>query len=92
MSDELTVNPSNFSGLELARYVLGRLTNDQSSIEKIAKDFDRDKEFISGIIKFLKDIGWIQEDQNGSYQVTRKGQANTIVRKRPIVNFRTKSL
>jgi hypothetical protein len=78
-------------GLELARYVLGRLTNDKSSIETIAEDFDGDQEFISGVISFLKDIRWIREDLNGSYQVTRKGQANTIVRKRPTIYFRTQS-
>lgn len=26
--------------------------------------------FITGVIKFLKDIGWIKQDSNGIYQMT----------------------
>jgi hypothetical protein len=60
------------------KYVLGRLTNDQSNVERIAADFDDDKEFISGVVNFLKDIGWIKEDKDGSYEITRKGRVNTV--------------
>jgi predicted transcriptional regulator len=37
-----------------------------------------DKEFISGVVNFLKDVGWIKEDKDGSYEITRKGRANTV--------------
>ena len=60
------------------KYVLGRLTNDQSTVERIAADSDDDKEFISGVVNFLKDIGWIKEDKDGSYEITRKGRVNTV--------------
>ena len=35
-TDDQIVNTNSLSGLELAKYVLSRLTNDQNTIEKIA--------------------------------------------------------
>lgn len=88
MTDDQIVNTNSLSGLELAKYVLGRLTNDQNTIEKIAEDFDNNRKFISDVVDFLKDIGWIKQNQDGSYQVTRKGRTSTIKRERPTIYFR----
>ena len=49
------------SGLELAKYVLMRIADNQS-IEKISEDFDDDIQFIKGIVILLKDTGWIVQD------------------------------
>jgi hypothetical protein len=87
MANDQTIRTDCLSGLELAKYVVGRLTIDQSSTEKIAEDFDNDKNFISGVVDFLKDIGWVIQDRNGLYQVTRKGQTSTIIRVRPTIDF-----
>jgi phage regulator Rha-like protein len=88
VTNEHIVNTNELSGLELAKYVLGRLTNGQNTIEKIAEDFDNNKIFILEIVDFFKDIGWIKQDQNGSYKITKKDQTNTIIRERPTIDFR----
>jgi predicted transcriptional regulator len=51
-----------------------KLVNDHDNVEKIAVDFDDDKKFISEVVYFLADIGWIKEDRNGTYRMTRKGR------------------
>jgi hypothetical protein len=67
------INVDALSGLELSKHVLIRLTNDQESIERIAEYFDDDKKFILGVVDFLTDIGWIKQDKNGIYKMTRNG-------------------
>ncbi len=82
------INFDALSGLELAKHVLIRFTKDQESIERIAEDFDDDRKFILGVVDFLTDIEWIKQDKNGIYKMTRKGQTNTIRRKRQTLNFK----
>ena len=57
-------------GLELAKYILLRLVVHNESIERLAQDFDNDVRFINGVVKFLKDVGWIKQDSTGGYQMT----------------------
>ncbi|MGC1132970.1 MAG: hypothetical protein WA941_09105 [Nitrososphaeraceae archaeon] len=42
-----------------------RLVNDHDSIEKIVVDFEEDKKFISEVVYFITDIGWVKQDPNG---------------------------
>ena len=66
--------------MELAKYVLARLADNQS-IEKLAEEFDNDVPFINGVIEFLKYVGWIKQHNNsGSYQITKIGRmkANSL--------------
>ena len=59
------------AGLELAKYILLRLVDNNESIERLAQDFDNDVRFINGVIKFLEDIGWIKQDSlSGCYKMT----------------------
>lgn len=58
------------TGLELAKFILLKLVNNNESIEQVAEDFDNDVRFIDGVVKFLKDVGWIVQDSTGSYQMT----------------------
>jgi hypothetical protein len=58
------------TGLELAKFILLRLVNNNESIEQVAEDFDNDVRFIDGVVKFLKDVGWIVQDSTGGYQMT----------------------
>ncbi|HZD36958.1 MAG TPA: hypothetical protein VE130_17270 [Nitrososphaeraceae archaeon] len=84
--EEIDVN--SLSGLSLAKYVLERLVNGHESVEKIAEDFDNDKEFILGVTDFLNEIGWIKQDPtSGIYRITGKGKTNTITRHKQIVTF-----
>ena len=76
---------STLSGLSLAKYVLERIFDYHESVEKIAEDFDNDDEFIFGVVDFLHDIGWIKQDSNGTYRITKKGKTNTITRHIPTV-------
>ena len=57
-------------GLELAKYIVLRLVENNESIEKVSEDFDNDVRFINGVVKFLKDVGWIKQDGTGGYQMT----------------------
>jgi predicted transcriptional regulator len=81
------INVNTLSGLSLARYVLERLIDKHDSVDKIAKDFDNDTEFISGIIDFLRDVGWVKQDENGSYKITSKGRTSTIEREKILPDF-----
>lgn len=72
----------------MAKYVLLRLVDDLESIERVAEDFDNDQRFISGVVDFLKDIGWIKQDMKGAYRITTKGKNSMITRQRPLVSFK----
>lgn len=66
----------NLSGLELAGYVMKKLTDDHLKIEDLAHhNFDGNKKFVLVVVDFLKDIGWMGEDEKyvGGYKMTDKG-------------------
>ena len=66
--------PGTLADLELAKYVLMRLVDNQS-VEKLAEDFDDDVRFINGVVDFFKDIRWIKQDRvSGLYQLTEIGR------------------
>jgi hypothetical protein len=67
----------NLSGLELAGYVMKKLTDDQLKIDELAnRNFDGNKKFVLAVVDFLKDIGWMGEDEKnvGGYIITEKGR------------------
>jgi predicted transcriptional regulator len=66
---------STLTGLDLARHVLMRLVDNHEGIERVTEDFDNDTRFILGVIDFLKDVKWIEQDLSGSYQITEKGKS-----------------
>jgi hypothetical protein len=73
VSEEIAY-PNTLAGLELAKYVLMRLVDNQS-LEKLAEEFDDDVRFINGIVDFLKDIRWIKKDRiSGLHQITEIGR------------------
>ena len=47
-----------------------RLVDNNESIAQVAVDFENDVHFIIRVVKFLKDVGWIKQDRNGTYQMT----------------------
>ena len=61
----------NLTGLEMAKFIILRLVENNESIEQLAEDFENDVRFITRVVTFLKDIGWIKEDSStGSYQMS----------------------
>jgi predicted transcriptional regulator len=62
INDELT-------GLELAKYILLRLVDNNESIEQVAEDFDNDVRFISRVVKFLENTGCLKQNSDSGYQV-----------------------
>jgi predicted transcriptional regulator len=58
------------TGLELAKYLMLRLVDNHESIEQLSQNFDNDVRFINRVVDFLKDIKWVEQDQNGLYQMT----------------------
>ena len=66
-------------GLSLAIYTLKQLTNNQcADIIDIASKYDNDENFIMSVIEFLKDIGWLSQDENGKYIVTEQGMKEVL--------------
>jgi predicted transcriptional regulator len=64
----------NLSGLELARYVLRKLTYEHKQVEELFPEFDNNERFVLSILDFLKDIGWIEKNTNSDeYIITEKG-------------------
>lgn len=86
MNDQ--TNLESLSGLELAKYVLNRLTSDHDSIERNAEDFEKDVKYITGVIDFLINIRWVKQDAEGNYTTTRKGQTFTTRREKLKPNFK----
>ena len=67
------VNTNKLSGINLAEYVLKKLTQDVDMIQTLSHDFDGNGAFVLSIISFLKDVGWLKEAQDGSYMITDRG-------------------
>jgi predicted transcriptional regulator len=61
---------NELAGLELAKYILLRIVENKEGIEQLAEDFDNDVRFITHVIEFLKDVGWIRQNSTGTYQMT----------------------
>lgn len=57
-------------GIELAKYIVLRLVNNNESIEKVSEDFDNDIHFISRVVKFLEDVEWIKQNDSRDYRMT----------------------
>lgn len=85
------ISVHNLSDIGLAKYVLERLVNGRDNVEKIAEEFNNDKELILEIIDFLDEIGWLKQDRTGTYRITRNGKSNIIVRHRQEINFDLRS-
>jgi hypothetical protein len=62
----------------LARHVLERLTVDGDTVRSLGHDFDDDEAYILSIVTFLKDVGWMKEEQDGSYSTTNKAKFQGI--------------
>ncbi|HZA68518.1 MAG TPA: hypothetical protein VE548_02385 [Nitrososphaeraceae archaeon] len=58
------------TGLELAKYISLRLVDNNETIEQVSVDFENDVRFVTRVVEFLKDVGWIKQVSNGSYQMT----------------------
>ena len=72
--DEWNTQFNTLEALEIAKYVLARIVDIQS-VERLAEEFDNDVQFINGIIKFLKEVRWIEQDcTSGLYQLTANGK------------------
>ena len=68
----LTKNSSKLNGLELARSILWRLTENGDTVQTVSLDFDGNEDFILSVVAFLKDIEWMKDGQYGSYEATGK--------------------
>ena len=44
----------------------------------MAKDLDNNERFALGVVNFLLDVGWVKQDSNGVYKITRSGKTSTI--------------
>jgi hypothetical protein len=50
-----------------------KLTQDGETVQTLSHDFDDDEAFVLSIISFLKDVGWVNEAQDGGYTITDRG-------------------
>ena len=67
------VNTDKLSGVNLAQYVLKKLTQDGGTVQMLSHDFDGNEAFVLSVISFLKDVGLMKEAQDGSYMITDRG-------------------
>jgi hypothetical protein len=44
----------------------------------VSLDFDGNEDFVISVVSFLKDIGWMNERQDGSYETTGKSNFQGI--------------
>ena len=44
-----------------------------TTAKDITPNFDGNEDFVLSIIAFLKDIGWVKEEQRDEYIITDKG-------------------
>jgi hypothetical protein len=47
-------------------------------VRSLGHDFDDDEAYILSIVTFLKDVGWMKEEQDGSYSTTNKAKFQGI--------------
>jgi predicted transcriptional regulator len=67
--------PDRLKGLSLAIHTINQLNdNHYFDITNIANQFNYNEKFVFSVIEFLKEIGWLSEDENGKYIVTEQGQ------------------
>jgi hypothetical protein len=52
------------TGLELAKYISLRLVDNNET--QVPVDFENDVRFVTRVVKFLKNVGWIKQVSNGS--------------------------
>jgi predicted transcriptional regulator len=67
------VNTDKISGINLAQYILKKLTQDGDTVQTLSHDFDDNEAFVLSVISFLEEVGWMKEAQDGSYMITDKG-------------------
>jgi hypothetical protein len=68
---------AGLSGLELAEFILKRLTEDGYTTEKLTQEFDGNEKYVLSLLDFLKDIRWMKEEPSGSgkYVITDKAKS-----------------
>jgi hypothetical protein len=66
---------ASLSGLELAEYILKRLTEDGYTTEKLTQEFDGNEKYVLSLLDFLKGIQWMKEESSGKYVITDKAKS-----------------
>jgi DNA-binding IclR family transcriptional regulator len=70
--DHQIVTINELTGLEIAKYLLSRLVKDDDGIKRMAEALDYDEKLVSEVLDFFRDIGWIRQNTNGTYEITTK--------------------
>jgi len=67
-------------GLNLARYILNEVRNNENYFNniRISKQSDNNEKFVGSITEFLKDMDWLAEDKCGKYITTKEGLKNNL--------------
>lgn len=47
-------------------------------ISLISKEFDDNDKFVRSVLEFLKEIGWVSENETGQYKITLEGLKNSL--------------
>jgi hypothetical protein len=66
---------ASLSGLELAEYILKRLTEDGYTTEKLTQEFGGNEKYVLSLLDFLKGIQWMKEESRGKYVITDKAKS-----------------
>ena len=70
---EITV--TSLTGLDLAKYVLIRIVEEDDTVEKLTQGLDAKESYVSTLASILEDIGWIEQEPSGKYIITDKGNS-----------------
>ncbi|HEU4445910.1 MAG TPA: hypothetical protein VFR94_14640 [Nitrososphaeraceae archaeon] len=62
----------------MARHVLKRLTENGDPVGTLTSAFNCDGKFVSSIVSFLEDIGWMKQQPSGQYVIADRGRGGQL--------------
>jgi Mn-dependent DtxR family transcriptional regulator len=52
-----------------------RIVVEGNTVQKLVQDLDGKDKYISTLVSILEDIGWVEQEPNGKYIITNKGNS-----------------
>jgi predicted transcriptional regulator len=73
ISDQIACT-SKLTGVDITKYLLSKIINDQAGIKRMTQVLDHDERLVSELLGFFRDAGWIKHNVNHTYEITMKGK------------------
>jgi Mn-dependent DtxR family transcriptional regulator len=52
-----------------------RIVVEGGTVQKLVQDLDGKEKYVSTLVSILEDVGWIEQEPNGKYIITNKGNS-----------------